>query len=69
MWDEASMLFWKTLDTVDRTLKDLMKNDQLFGGKILIMGGDFRLIMGGDFRFCLEKFGFCGPHFVGFDEK
>jgi ATP-dependent DNA helicase PIF1 len=45
IWDEASMVSWKTLDTVDRTLKDLMKNDRPFGGKILIMGGDFRQIL------------------------
>ena len=29
------------LEIMDRTLKDIMSNDLLFGGKIVILGGDF----------------------------
>lgn len=30
------------LDTTDRLLKEVMKNDYPFGGKVLLLGGDFR---------------------------
>ena len=30
------------LEIMDRTLKDIMSNDILFGGKIVILGRDFR---------------------------
>ena len=29
------------LEIMDRTLRDVMNNDLLFGGKIVILGGDF----------------------------
>ena len=40
--DEAPMAPRYALEIMDRTLKDLMCNDLLFGGKIVILGGDFR---------------------------
>ena len=41
IWDEAPMAPLYTLEIMDRTLKDIMSNDLLFGGKIVILG-DFR---------------------------
>ena len=34
-----------TLEIVDRALKDLMNNNLPFGGKIMILGGDFRQLL------------------------
>ena len=33
------------LEIMDRTLKDIMSNDLLFGGKIVILGGGFRQLL------------------------
>ena len=33
------------LEIMDRTLKDIIRNDLLFGGKIVILGGDFRQLL------------------------
>ena len=41
--DEATMLDRYQLEALDRTLRDLMRpNNQPFGGKILLLAGDFR---------------------------
>ena len=41
--DEATMLHRHNLEAMDRTLRDLMrKPDQVFGGNIVILAGDFR---------------------------
>ncbi|GBM60723.1 hypothetical protein AVEN_147978-1 [Araneus ventricosus] len=32
----------KSLEALDRTLRDLKKNDQLLGGSLLLLAGDFR---------------------------
>ena len=41
--DEATMLHRHNLEAMDTTLRDLMrKPDQVFGGKIVILAGDFR---------------------------
>lgn len=45
IWDEGSMVPKKALEIVDRTLKDVCNNNLPFGGKLLIMGGDFRQIL------------------------
>jgi ATP-dependent DNA helicase PIF1 len=42
IWDEATMATHHALDAVDRLLKDLMGNDSPFGGKVILLGGDFR---------------------------
>ncbi|XP_036151272.1 ATP-dependent DNA helicase PIF1-like [Monomorium pharaonis] len=34
-----------TLDIMDRTLQDIMENNLPFGGKIVILGGDFRQLL------------------------
>src|SRR6266498_245425 len=46
IWDEAPMAYRYTFEAVDRTFKDLTDNsDEPFGGKIIVMGGDFRQIL------------------------
>ena len=42
MIDESTMLDRYLLEALDRTLRDLMAADSPFGGKILILAGDFR---------------------------
>ncbi|XP_022549023.2 uncharacterized protein LOC106413117 [Brassica napus] len=50
-WDEAPMTHKHAFEALDRTLKDIMskKNppakDQTFGGKTVLLGGDFRQIL------------------------
>ena len=43
--DEVPMAPRYTLEIMDRTLKDIMSNDLLVGGKIVILGGDFRQLL------------------------
>ena len=45
IWDEAPMAPRYALEIMDRTLKDIMSNDLLFGGKIVILSGDFRQLL------------------------
>ena len=33
------------MELVDRTLCDIMDNDLPFGGKIIVLGGDFRQLL------------------------
>jgi len=44
-WDEAPMQHKFTFEAVDRTLRDLTQVDKPFGGKVMIMGGDFRQVL------------------------
>ena len=41
IWDEAPMANRYALEALDRTLKDILDNDVSFGGKVMVMGGDF----------------------------
>jgi hypothetical protein len=47
IWDEAPMMHRRAFEAVDRTLHDLMQLDdadateKIFGGKIVVLGGDF----------------------------
>ena len=45
IWDEAPMAPRHALEIVDRTLKSIMNNDLPFGGKIMVLGGDFRQLL------------------------
>ena len=45
IWDEASMACSFALACVDRLLKDIMKNQSPFGGKTIVLGGDFRQVL------------------------
>jgi hypothetical protein len=47
IWDEAPMMHRRAFEAVDRTLRDLMQLDdaqateKIFGGKTMVLGGDF----------------------------
>ncbi|XP_011859026.1 PREDICTED: uncharacterized protein LOC105556539, partial [Vollenhovia emeryi] len=43
--DEAPMAPRYVLNIMDRTLRDIMQNDLDFGGKIVLLGGDFRQLL------------------------
>ncbi|XP_020992039.1 uncharacterized protein LOC110278170 [Arachis duranensis] len=51
IWDETPMLNKMCFEALDRTLRDLVsvtdqhKSHQPFGGKIVVLGGDFRQIL------------------------
>ncbi|GMF48393.1 unnamed protein product [Phytophthora fragariaefolia] len=46
IWDEAPMTHRHAFETVDRTLRDIMDNEQEpFGGKVFVLSGDFRQIL------------------------
>jgi ATP-dependent DNA helicase PIF1 len=46
IWDEAPMMHRHCFEAVDRTLKDIMKDKRYpFGGKVVVLGGDFRQIL------------------------
>jgi len=49
IWDEAPMAHKFCFEALDRTLKDIMKehnkSDFVFGGKVIVFGGDFRQIL------------------------
>ncbi|XP_072074102.1 uncharacterized protein [Arachis hypogaea] len=51
IWDEVPMLNKMCFEALDRTLRDLMsvadqhKTHQPFGGKVVVLGGDFRQIL------------------------
>ena len=42
MWDEVTMTDKKGMEAVDRTIRDIMSRNELFGGKLVILSGDFR---------------------------
>ncbi|KAK6026437.1 hypothetical protein OSTOST_07606 [Ostertagia ostertagi] len=45
IWDEISMAPRTALEAVDVLLRDLMQVDTPFGGKVFVIGGDFRQIL------------------------
>ncbi|UYV82683.1 hypothetical protein LAZ67_22000535 [Cordylochernes scorpioides] len=45
IWDEAPMAHYRALEIVDRLLKDIMHCDLAFGGKVVVLGGDFRQVL------------------------
>ncbi|XP_026383485.1 uncharacterized protein LOC113278984 [Papaver somniferum] len=44
-WDEATMANRYAFEALDTTLRDFTKVDLPFGGKILLLGGDFRQVL------------------------
>ncbi|XP_075097857.1 uncharacterized protein LOC142175176 [Nicotiana tabacum] len=42
VWDEVSMAKKKMIEAFNTLLKDLMNTNILFGGKVVVFGGDFR---------------------------
>ncbi|CDF39089.1 ATP dependant DNA helicase [Chondrus crispus] len=45
IWDEIVMCHRHCIETFDRSLRDLMQTDRPFGGKFLVLAGDFRQIL------------------------
>uniref|UniRef100_UPI00358DF35C uncharacterized protein n=1 Tax=Myxine glutinosa TaxID=7769 RepID=UPI00358DF35C len=45
IWDEAPMTPAYALAAVDRCLRDVTSNNIPFGGKVLLLGGDFRQVL------------------------
>ncbi|KAK4397568.1 hypothetical protein Sango_1593400 [Sesamum angolense] len=45
LWDEAPMAKRWAIENVDKLLKVVMGNDQDFGGKVVVFGGDFRQVL------------------------
>ncbi|XP_043266625.1 ATP-dependent DNA helicase pif1-like [Venturia canescens] len=45
IWNEAPMAPRHALEVADRTLRDIMNNDKPFGGKVIVLGGDFRQLL------------------------
>nr|GEW99059.1 hypothetical protein [Tanacetum cinerariifolium] len=49
IWDEASLQHRHAFEAVDRTLRDVCKHNragnEVFGGKVVVLGGDFRKIL------------------------
>ncbi|KAA6356450.1 MAG: putative ATP-dependent DNA helicase PIF1, partial [Streblomastix strix] len=45
IWDEAPMASKWAIESVDKKLKEIRKNDKDFGGVLMIFGGDFRQVL------------------------
>ncbi|KAF4530354.1 hypothetical protein B566_EDAN018479, partial [Ephemera danica] len=45
IWDEAPMAHIDLFQAVNRLLQDLMQNTLPFGGKVILLGGDFKQIL------------------------
>ncbi|XP_058799371.1 ATP-dependent DNA helicase pif1-like [Phymastichus coffea] len=45
IWDEAPMAPRYALEIVNRTLQNIMNNNLPFGGKVVVLGGDFRQLL------------------------
>nr|XP_027126011.1 uncharacterized protein LOC113742372 [Coffea arabica] len=42
IWDEAPMCKRSAIEALNDFLRDLMNSDKIFGGKVIVLGGDFR---------------------------
>ena len=71
VWDEAPMMHRHVFEAVDRTFRDITGcSNLLFGGKVVVMGGDFRQILpvvpkgnrGQIVDACLNKSSILWPH-------
>ncbi|XP_051220245.1 uncharacterized protein [Lolium perenne] len=45
IWDEVAMTKRQTVETLDRSLQDIMGCALPFGGKVVVFGGDFRQVL------------------------
>ncbi|CAF1907393.1 unnamed protein product [Brassica napus] len=47
VWDEAPMMSRHCFETLDSTMRDVIRSceEKLFGGKVVVFGGDFRQIL------------------------
>ncbi|KAI1698927.1 PIF1-like helicase domain-containing protein [Ditylenchus destructor] len=45
VWDESPMSPKYVLDMLDKKLREIMQTDEPFGGKLIMLGGDFRQLL------------------------
>jgi len=45
IWDETPMMPIQCFKTLNMLLQDLMNNEKIFGGKVCVLGGDFRQLL------------------------
>ncbi|KAG5550811.1 hypothetical protein RHGRI_015690 [Rhododendron griersonianum] len=45
IWDEASMAKKASIEALESLLQDITGNNTLFGGKVVVLGGDFRQVL------------------------
>ncbi|KAH7522014.1 hypothetical protein FEM48_Zijuj07G0093000 [Ziziphus jujuba var. spinosa] len=45
VWDEAPMVKKEAIESLDKMLQDINECDLLFGGKVVVFGGDFRQVL------------------------
>ena len=45
IWDEATMAKRQAIEAIDRTMQDITGVSLPFGGKIMVLGGDFRQVL------------------------
>ncbi|KAG5565565.1 hypothetical protein RHGRI_001468 [Rhododendron griersonianum] len=45
IWDEASMAKRQIIEALDNLLRDITEVNSLFGGKVVVLGGDFRQVL------------------------
>ncbi|XP_074297252.1 uncharacterized protein LOC141627958 [Silene latifolia] len=45
IWDEASMAKKQSIEAFNLLLQDVCSNSEIFGGKIVVFGGDFRQVL------------------------
>ncbi|KAL3503783.1 hypothetical protein ACH5RR_033624 [Cinchona calisaya] len=45
IWDEAPMAKHWAIETLDRSMKDIINSTEPFGGKVIVFGGDFRQVL------------------------
>ncbi|KAL7111175.1 hypothetical protein ACP275_05G071400 [Erythranthe tilingii] len=45
IWDEAPMMHRYCFEALDKTMKSILQVDKPFGGKVVVLGGDFRQIL------------------------
>ncbi|XP_015054925.1 uncharacterized protein LOC107001362 [Solanum pennellii] len=45
IWDEAGIAKCQTIETVDRSFRDIKDIDKPFGVKVMVFGGDFRQVL------------------------
>ena len=45
IWDEVAMTRRQAVETLDRSLQDIMGCIEPFGGKVMVFGGDFRQVL------------------------
>ncbi|XP_012857530.1 PREDICTED: ATP-dependent DNA helicase RRM3-like [Erythranthe guttata] len=45
IWDEAPMIHRFCFEALDRTMRSILNSEKPFGGKVIVLGGDFRQIL------------------------